>query len=120
MEPDYTHALHAQAVRASTARLDALAKQPRTDDGRKALAQASVAHQVLLEQHVLARRGQIVYCARIVAPYTVPNGPQCWTLDTLFPERTRLTIPCRNVIECPPDRCSCLPGAALDRVGGEA
>lgn len=82
-EPDYTHALHAQACQ-----------------------QAAKAHQVLL-QHVLARKGQIVYCAVIRAPYSVPGGPDCWMLKTLWPEKTCLTVACRNVIACESVSCSC-------------
>lgn len=83
-EPDYNHALHAQACR-----------------------EAAQRGEVLEGAYVLAKRGEIVYCARIARPWTIPNGPECWVLDTLFPERARVTIPCCNVIECPADRCSC-------------
>lgn len=86
MEPDYTHALHAQRC------IDAAQRG-----------------EVLNGAYVLAKRGLIVYCARIARPWSIPNGPDCWTLDTLFPERARVTIPCFNVIECPADRCSCRP-----------
>ena len=91
-EPDYTHALHDQAC------------------------QEAAQDRIVLEQHVLAKRGQIVYCAKIKAPYTVPGGPDCWTLETLFPEKTRITVPCRNVIACDSAFCSCLESVAV-RVG---
>lgn len=87
-EPDYTHALHS-----------------------KAWAIAARSRHVLV-QHVLAKRGQVIYCAVIKSAYSVPNGPDCWTLETLFPERTRITIPCRNVIACDPAFCSCAAPAA--------
>lgn len=104
-EPDYTHALHAQACQ-----------------------QAAQRGEVLEGAYVLAKRGEIVYCARIVRPWTIPNGPDCWTLETLWPERTRLTIPCLNVIACPnPAACSCRPAPSagvarlpVARLGGEA
>lgn len=82
-EPDYTHALHGEACA------------------------AAAQNGIVLIQHVLAKRGPIVYCATIKAPYTVPNGPECWTLQTSWPERARLTVPCRNVIACNPELCSC-------------
>lgn len=85
-EPDYTHALHHQRA-----------------------LEVAQRGQVLDKTYVLAQRGPVVYCATISRPYIVPNGPACWTLDTLFPERARLTIPCRNVIACNPEFCSCLP-----------
>jgi hypothetical protein len=94
LEPDYTHALHAQACR-----------------------EAAQRGEVLEGAYVLAKRGLIVYCAQIVRPWTIPGGPECWVLDTLFPERTRLTVPCRNVIACPnPAACSCRPAG---RAAGE-
>lgn len=82
-EPDYTHVLHAEAC-----------------------AHHALGRQVLL-QHVLAKRGEVIYCATIRAPYTVPKGPDCWTLDTIWPEVARITVPCRNVIACNPRFCSC-------------
>ena len=83
-EPDYTHEAHASACYIA----------------------ATESHQVLL-QHVLAKRKGVVYCGTIKAPYTVPNGPDCWTINTLFPEVSRMTVPCRNVIACPSASCSC-------------
>lgn len=84
-EPDYTHAAHAIACYAASESLQ------------------------VLHQHVLAKRRGVVYCATIKQPYSVPNGPDCWTLDTLWPERGRMTVPCRNVIACPRASCSCAP-----------
>lgn len=87
-EPSYTHELHAQACQ-----------------------EAAMARQVLV-QHVLARRGKVVYCAIIKNAYTVPDGPDCWTIETSWPEQARLTVPCKNVIACEPSGCSCLGSAA--------
>lgn len=83
-EPDYTHSLHATACQ-----------------------QAAALRQVLV-QRVLVKRGPVVYCAVIKAAYTVPDGPDCWTVETSWPEKARITVPCRNVIACMPARCSCL------------
>jgi hypothetical protein len=93
-EPSYTHALHAAAC-----------------------GNAAKSRQVLV-QHVLARRGRVVYCATIKNAYTVPNGPDCWTIETSWPEKARLTVPCKNVIACDPSGCSCL-GSALPAVSAE-
>lgn len=94
LEPIYTHAMHFQAC---------------YDAGQK---------RQMLVQHVLAKRGQIVYCAIIKHAYTVPNGPDCWTVETSWPEKTRITVPCKNVIACNRALCSCAAVAArLD--GGE-
>lgn len=85
-EPDYTHELH--AVRCGEA-----ARQ----------------RQVLV-QRVLAKRGPIVYCGVIKEPWTTPSGIDCWTLETSWPEKARVTIPVRNVIQCGGEFCSCAPG----------
>lgn len=95
LEPIYTHALHFQAS------YDAAQK-----------------FQVPGPTRVLAKRGLIVYCAIIKHAYTVPNGPDCWTVETSWPEKTRITVPCKNVIACDVQFCSCEADAArLD--GGE-
>ena len=94
-EPDYTHALHFDAC------------------------QRAAKDRKIVIQHVLAKRGQVVYCAIIKVAYTVPSGPDCWTLQTLWPEKTRITVPCRNVIACNPASCSCLSGFAAVAGGGE-
>lgn len=84
-EPSYTHALHAQAC------------------------QTAAQNRQTLVQRVLARRGQVVYCAVIKNAYTVPNGPDCWVLEASWPEKVRLVISCSNVIACgDPVGCSCL------------
>jgi hypothetical protein len=83
-EPDYTHALHARAC------------------------QVAAQQGVVLVQRVLAKRGPVVYCAVIKEVYSVPNGPDCWTLETSWPEKTRITVPCRNVIACDAASCSCV------------
>lgn len=82
-EPSYTHELHAQRC-----------------------GEAARHRQVLI-QHVLAKRGPIIYCAVIKAPWTSPSGIDCWTVETSWPEKTRLTIPVRNVIQCGGDTCTC-------------
>lgn len=64
---------------------------------------------------VQAKRGPIVYCAVIKNAYTVPGGPDCWTLQTTWPEKTRLTVPVRNVIACGGPTCSCVPTQDPDR-----
>jgi hypothetical protein len=66
----------------------------------------------VLQQHVVARKGKIVYCAIIRAPWTTPDGKDCWTLETSWPERTRITVPVRNVAVCGGPNCSCDDGFA--------
>lgn len=79
----YTHAIHAAACRAAAL------------DGR------------VLVQLVQVRRGPVVYCARLREPYTVPGGPDCWSVEAESPERLRLTVPVKNVRACGGPDCSC-------------
>lgn len=94
-EPDYTHALHAQAC------------------------QDAAKNRHTLDQHVLAMKGAIVYCARILRPFSMVGRPDCWTLETIWPERALITVSVRNVIACKHETCSCFPGSALSVDGGE-
>lgn len=94
-EPDYTHALHAQACQ----------------DASK--------NRHTLVQHVLARKGPIVYCARILRPFSMAGRPDCWTIETIWPEQARITVSVRNVIACKQETCSCFPGFALAADGVE-
>ena len=77
------------------------------EDHGKACGAAALSLHVLTQQHVLAKRGQVVYCAVIKEPWTTPSGLDCWTIETSWPERTRITVPVRNVILCPSECCSC-------------
>ncbi|MDP2034193.1 MAG: hypothetical protein Q8K29_12345 [Polaromonas sp.] len=99
-EPDYTHSMHAAAC-----------------------AKAAQRREVLV-QHVLAKRGRIVYCAVIRGAWMSPDGKECWTLETLWPENTRLTIPVRNVIQCGGEFCTCTASAGAcagpDQAASEA
>ncbi|MDO9357831.1 MAG: hypothetical protein Q7T70_02405 [Polaromonas sp.] len=63
--------------------------------------------RMVLVQRVLCQRGPILYCGVIKNAYTVPGGPDCWTVETVHPEKTRITIPVRNVIACGGETCSC-------------
>ena len=92
LEPAYTHADHG-----------------------KACGEAARCLQVLSQQHVLAKRGQVVYCAVIKEPWTTPSGIDCWTIETSWPERTRITVPVRNVILCPSEGCSCAGFACAEQ-----
>jgi hypothetical protein len=86
-EPDYTHALHATACHEAAMR------------------------QEVLVRHLLVKRGPVVYCAVLKGAYTVPGGPDCWTVETVWPEKARITVPCRNTIACNPEFCSCTAAA---------
>ena len=78
-------------------------------DHAKACQEAAKSRQTLIV-NVLAKRGRLVYCATLKAPYSVPGGgPDCWTIETSWPEKTRITVPVSNVIACHPEFCSCRP-----------
>jgi len=90
LESDYTHALHA-----------------------KACYEAAQRRVVLDRVHVQVKRGPVVYCAIIKWPWTTPTGVDCWTVDTSWPEKACITVPCRNVILCPASGCSCRPAGPV-------
>jgi hypothetical protein len=87
-EPDYSHALHAQAC------------------------QLAAQSAQVLNAHVLTRKGQVVYCARIVSPYSAPGRPDCWRVQALWPEQCEITVLVRNTIECDARYCSCIAAPA--------
>jgi hypothetical protein len=67
---------------------------------------------VLASQLVQVRKHGVVYCARLSAPYTVPNGPDCWTVESITPQVARFTVPVRQVVLCGDAACSCVAVAA--------
>jgi hypothetical protein len=92
----YTHAAHAAACR-----------------------EAAEAGRVLV-QLVQVRRAGVVYCARLREPWTVPGGPDCWTVEALFPECGRLTVPCKNVRACDDQSCACTAAGSAGRPASAA
>lgn len=63
--------------------------------------------KTLVQRVQVLRRG-VVYCADIKSPYSVPRGPDCWTVNAFYPERARLTVTCSRVIPCDPESCACV------------
>lgn len=49
---------------------------------------------------VQVQKRKITYCARIAAPWTTPDGVDCWTVESTLPEIARFTVPVRQVVEC--------------------
>lgn len=93
MNQPYTHAMHAARCRQ--------------------MADFGV---VLDRQWVQAQKQGVVYCGRIVGASTVPNGPDCWTLDTVSPEVARFTVPVKKVRLCGSLNCVCFVQAVgVDR-----
>ena len=62
---------------------------------------------VLANQLIQVKKGQVIYCAQLKAAYTVPNGPDCWTVETTWPEAGKFTTVCKNVRLCGDQKCSC-------------
>lgn len=58
-------------------------------------------------QHVQVKKSGVVYCAQIVGPYTLPNGPECWIVESLSPEVARFTVSVKNVRLCGDSACGC-------------
>ena len=84
MTQPYTHARHAQRCR-----------------------QMADSGAVLDRQWVQAQKHGVIYCGRIIAAYTVPNGTDCWTLETVTPEIARFTVPVKKVRLCGDSVCVC-------------
>lgn len=78
----------------------------------KRCREAAQASLVLSNQLVQVRKHGVVYCARIAAAYTVPNGPDCWTVESITPEVARFTVPCRQTVLCGDYKCACFVDAA--------
>ena len=51
------------------------------------------------------RRG-VPYCAQLVEPWTTPSGIDCWTVESIYPEQLRMTVPVKMVRACG-DACTC-------------
>lgn len=51
-------------------------------------------------RHVQVRKRGVIYCARLLAPYTTPDGLDCWTVVTMSPESVRITVSCKQVRSC--------------------
>ncbi len=84
-----------------------ISSEPYTHAAHAARCAEAAARREVLVQHVLVRRGPVVYCAVIKAAYSVLGGPDCWTVETSWPEKTRFTAAVRNVLQCGGTTCSC-------------
>jgi hypothetical protein len=62
-------------------------------------------------QHVQARVGQTVCCARIVDAWNTPEGGEMWSLDLLGPVHGRMSLPAYKVRKCAhvDGKCTCVP-----------
>lgn len=66
---------------------------------------------VIRTQHVQARVGQTVCCARIVDAWDAPDGAEMWSLDLLGPIHGRMSLPAYKVRKCAhvDGLCTCVP-----------
>lgn len=62
-------------------------------------------------QHVQARVGHAVCCARIVDAWDTPEGGEMWSLDLLGPVHGRISLPAYKVRKCAhvDGKCTCVP-----------
>ena len=84
MNQPYTHAMHARRCSESV---------------RNGVSAANLSVQV-------QKRG-VTYCGVIKAPWTTPDGLDCWAVETTSPELARFTVPVRQVRECGQADCNC-------------
>lgn len=62
---------------------------------------------------VQVKKRSCVYCARIAAPWTTPDGLDCWTVEAVLPEVARFTVPVRQVRLCGQSDCACVTATEL-------
>lgn len=83
-------------------------------DHAKRCVEAAKNGAVLANQLILVKKGQVVYCAMLQGAYTVPDGPDCWTVQTTWPEKGKFTTVCKNVRLCGDSACSCAAERAAE------
>ena len=66
--------------------------------------------QLVTAQHVQVLKHGVHYCARIRSSWTTPRGLDCWTVETIHPEISHFTVPCKNVRLCGDEFCACILG----------
>lgn len=64
--------------------------------------------RVLHRQLVQVKKHQVLYCAQIVNAWTTPDGVDCWTVESTYPEQARFTVPVKQVRLCGDASCICL------------
>lgn len=69
--------------------------------------EAALQGVVLSRQLVQVRKRTVVYCAQIVNAWTTPEGLECWTVDSFWPELARFTVPAKQVRLCGCSGCDC-------------
>lgn len=79
----------------------------------KRCTEAGLQGRMLSSQLVQVKKRGVTYCARIANAWTVPNGPDCWTVESFVPELARFTVPVRQVVLCGQPDCLCLENAAM-------
>lgn len=90
------------------------------DHMRRCIEAAKHGH-VLARQHVQVMRRGVLYCAQICNIWTTPDGADCWTVETSYPEHARFTVPVKQVRLCGDAGCICVesPGAEGAPLAGE-
>jgi len=85
---------------------------------------AAKENQICSSQLVQVKKRGVTYCARIANAWTVPNGPDCWTVESITPEVARFTVPVRQVVLCGQSDCTCrddaVPAVERSENGGAA
>ena len=77
MSTPYTHEMHARAC-----------------------GEAARRGVVLSGKCVQVRRRNVTYCARIVEAVSLDQAGDCWTVEVFLPEKARMTVLVRNVLDC--------------------
>lgn len=99
--------------------------EPYTHQAHFKRCREAAQHNIVLSgQLVQVRKHGVVYCSRIVHAWTVPNGPDCWTVESITPQVARFTVPVRQVVLCGQSDCMCrddaVPATERSEGGGAA
>lgn len=82
------------------------------------IARAMKAKRSAALRPVQVLKGSVVYCARILDAFTIPNGPDCWKVEAIAPEKAIFSVPVAKVRACGGHKCSCAGEASASAVGG--
>lgn len=69
---------------------------------------AAQGNQMRASQLVQVRKAGVVYCASLLQPLSIKDGPDCWTVESITPQVAIFTVSVRNTVLCGQADCTCL------------
>jgi hypothetical protein len=74
--------------------------------------EAAQIDQTNSSQLVQVRKAGIVYCAQLLQPLSIKDGPDCWVVESITPQVAIFTVSVRNTVLCGLVGCTCVRGQA--------